>query len=162
MQNSNQILSTIAAHFPKLLSLGIITAFLFLFNACTDEPVTNTCSISISTFSLSSGTVAVGGSLTGSIVFTDNVGLDALTARSVTDLYLSTDDTYNSSDTALDLFTNPATLSGSTYTVAFNQIDIPFGIATGTYYIIARIEAQPCTGSTSSNAVSKSKQITVN
>jgi hypothetical protein len=146
----------------RQISIMAIASVLFLFSACTEETTTDDCSISINSFSLSTTNFAAGATLTGSIAFVDKVGLDALTARSVTELYLSSDNTYSSNDTQLDAFTNTPTLSGSTYTVAFNQIDIPFGISSGSYYIIARIPAQSCGGGISSTAVSNSKSVTVN
>ncbi len=146
-----------------LASAALITAVVLMFNACGDTTVTpDNCSISISSFNVSPKTFAAGATLTGSITFADNVGLDDLTARSVTELYLSADAAYSSSDTQLDAFTDPPTHSGSNTTVVFDQIDIPNGISAGSYYIVARIDSQPCGGGESSTATTKSVAVTVN
>lgn len=146
----------------RFIAFFAVCGGLLIFHACTEESTTEDCSISISNFTVSPTTFAPGANITGTVTFTDKVGLDNLTARNVTELYLSTDATYSSSDTQLDSFTDPAALSGTTYTINFNQIDIPFGIAAGSYQIIARIGSQNCGGGLSSDAATRSKAVTIN
>ena len=77
-------------------------------------------------------------------------------------LYLSTDATYSSDDTFLTAFRDDPTDSGSQYSVYFNQIEIPFGLEAGSYYIVAYAPAQTCSTGGSTNSAERSKQITIN
>lgn len=146
----------------RFIAFLLVCGVAMLLHSCTETETPDDCSISINSFNVSPTSFAAGATLTGSISFSDNVGLDNLTARNVAELYLSSDNSYSSGDVQLDAFTDPATLNGSTYSVNFNQIDIPFGTASGSYHIIARIAAQNCGGGVSSSAVTSSKAVTVN
>ncbi len=147
----------------RFIALCFMLGIVVLFNACTEEgTTTDDCSITINNFTVSPTTFSAGATLTGTVTINDKVGLDALTARTVTQLYLSTDASYSNGDVQLDAFTDPATLSGSTYTVNFNQIDIPFGTSSGSYHIIARIPSQNCGGGVSSGETTRSKAVSIN
>ncbi len=148
--------------FLKLLTLAIAIVGVLAINSCGETGVTpDDCSITITSFNVTPKTFSSNATLTGSVTFTDNVGMNDLTARSVTELYLSTDATYSSGDTQLDAFTDAPTHSGTSTTVVFDQIDIP-NISAGSYYIVARIDSQPCGAGESSSPTTKSVAVTVN
>jgi len=147
----------------KLIVLAVLLLGVISFNACTEQVISPSgCSVSITSFSISPSSADVGGSITGSITINENIGFDDFTLRSLANLYLSTDNNFDGNDINLGAFADAPVSNGNSSTVNYNQIEIPFDVAAGNYFIIANISAQPCPNGGSSSATTRSAAITLN
>lgn len=152
-----------------MLSVGILTT-----PSCTETTTTtDSCDLTISSLSLKSTSLTRGGSLgdgdgsnsandAGSIVFSNDVGLDNTRLRDLAQqMYLSTDNQFSSGDIQLTAFTNTPSGSSSV-TVKYDQIDIPSNAPTGAAFVLVRISGEPCPTGGSIPSITKAVAVTVN
>lgn len=142
----------------------LLGAVSFMFTACEEDvtDTTGTCNIGITAFSLSSTSLSPGDEITGSVTFTENLNLDVTTLRSITGLYLSDNGSFDANDTQLTAFTSAPSVVGNSVSVDFDQIDIPFGLESGEYFVIAYIAPRPCPDGGTTSASSRTVSISVN
>lgn len=132
--------------FPMKFVVTCLAAILFVFNACeVDEPSLDTCSTDITNADISNTQFDAGAELTGEVNFRETIGLDNLQLQSMIQWYLSEDSSFGG-DTQLVAFLNSSqtTKNGDNVSLSFDQIDIPVNQASGNYFIIARLDGQPC------------------
>lgn len=154
--------------FYPLFSMKFVATFLvaalFLFNACeVDEPSLDTCSTDITNANVSDTQFDAGATLTGEVDFRETIGLDNLQLQSMVQWYLSDDSSFGG-DTQLVAFLNSGqtTKNGDNVSLSFDQIDIPVNQASGNYFIIARLDGQPCGGGEVSDDDTEVIAVTIN
>ncbi|OWY22991.1 hypothetical protein C7N43_03020 [Sphingobacteriales bacterium UPWRP_1] len=150
----------------SLLAWAFVLAALFTFNACEDTTTNpdDNCSLTMNSFNVTPKTFAAGATLSGTVVVTETLNLDDFTIKGLTDFYLSADNTLSGSDTQLTAFvaSNGLVANGNQTTIDYDQIEIPFGVSSGSYFILAHIDARPCGGGENTQAVTKSVSVTIN
>lgn len=149
-----------------LLAWAFLLVSLFTFNACEDTttPPENSCSLTMNSFNVTPKTFSAGATLSGTVVVTEGLNLDDFTLKGLTDFYLSSDNSLSGSDTQLTAFvaSNGLVANGNQTTIDYDQIEIPFGVSPGSYFILAHIDSRPCGGGESTTAVTKSVSVTIN
>lgn len=176
---TQQICKKIAMNAKKTSIYGIIALFMLSVGiltmpSCTETATTtDSCDLTISSLSLKSTSLTRGGSLgdgdgsnstndAGSIVFSNDVGLDNTRLRDLAQqMYLSTDNQFSSGDILLTAFTNTPSGSSSV-TIKYDQIDIPSNAPTGAAFVLVRISGEPCPTGGSIPSVTKAVAVTVN
>lgn len=151
--------------FFKIGSVALFFAFLLTFNGCEETTTPDdSCTLTMNSFNVTPKTFAAGATLTGTVAITEGLNLDDFTIKSLTSFYLSSDNTFSSGDTELTAFvaSNGLSVSGNQTTVSYDQIEIPFGVSDGNYFIIARIESRPCSDGDSTPVAVRSVSVTVN
>lgn len=149
----------------KITLSTILTVLVITFNSCdTTTTSTTDCSISITNFTLSTSSANPGDDIKGTVVINDKIGLSSTEIQSLVGMYLSTDGTYSANDNPLTSFVDVANIStsGTSVTIPFDQIEIPFTTAAGSYNIIAHVPQQNCGGGVTSVAANKTRTITIN
>lgn len=137
-----------------------------LFIACEeDTTVDSNCAVDITNLSLSANEVAANGTLTATVTVKDEAELTSVFWQSSgVSLHLSTDNAYDSGDVSLDAFlaNNGVTISGTTVTLNYDQVDIPASTAAGSYFVIARFGGTICSDGSSIPADTRAVALTVN
>lgn len=142
-----------------------LVAILFIFNACeVDDPVLDTCSTNITNADVSDTNFDAGTTLTGEVDFRETIGLDNLQLQSMVQWYLSDDNSFGGGDTQLVAFLDNSltTKSGNNVSLTFDQIDIPENQPSGSYFIIAHLNGQPCGGGEVSDDDTEIIAVTIN
>lgn len=151
--------------FPTKFVVTCLVAILFVFNACeVDEPIPlDTCSTDITNADISDTQFDAGATLTGEVNFRETIGLDNLQLQSMVEWYLSVDNSFGG-DTQLGAFLDisQTTKNGDNVSLSFDQIDIPINQASGNYFIIARLDGQPCGGGEVSGDDTEVIAVTIN
>lgn len=145
------------------LLFALFMGILFI-NGC-DETTTTTdeCSLTITAFSVTPTTLSdLTTNSSGTVTVQDKIGLEDIDLRANLAVYLSTDNTYNSADEDITPFTDDIAHNGTTTTVTLGNFEIPSGTPAGSYFLIARIGAYPCSGGESTTVTSKSFAVTIN
>lgn len=149
----------------QLLALLLLLAALFTFNACEDTTTPeNSCTLNMTSFNVSPKTFSAGATLSGTVIINEGLNLDDFTIKGLTDFYLSTDNSLSNNDTQLTAFvaSNGLVANGNQTTIDYDQIEIPFGVSSGSYFILAHIDSRPCGSGSSTSAVTKSVSVTIN
>jgi len=146
----------------RLLAMFAFCVSSLFFAACEDTGTNSPCNITLTSLNLSNSSFSSGADITGTVNISTTTTLSDITIKNMVNLYLSTDGTYSNDDTFLTAFRDDPTDSGSQYSVFFNQIEIPFGLEAGSYYIVAYAPAQACSTGGNTNDAQRGKQVTIN
>ena len=128
-------------------------ASLFFYTSCGDDNTSTepNCTVSITNFSIAPTTFSkssiINGTatLSGSITFQEDLGLDDNTLRSLAQqIYYSSNNTYSSNDILLTAFAPTVSHSGNKATLTIDQIELDSSIPTGAGFFIARFDPVPC------------------
>lgn len=146
----------------RLLAMFALCISTLFFSSCEDTGSSSPCNITLTSLNLSSTSFSSGADITGTVNISTTTTLSNITIKNMVNLYLSSDGTYSNDDTFLTAFRDDPTDSGSQYSVFFNQIEIPFGLEAGSYYIVAYSPAQACSTGGNTNDAQRAKQISIN
>lgn len=143
--------------FRSVIFSAIVAVFVATFIGC-DSSTTTSCAMEITDFDVAQTSLAKGSDVSATVDLQDNTGADDLVILQNIGIYLSSNSSFDNNDTELNAFSGGSISSSG---IVNYTVEIPFNIASGSYYLLAHVNSLSCSSGDNSTADTQSVQVTI-